>query len=65
MEKPKYHCPSCNSDFDEPHERRSTYESEYGVSGMFGGGNTPCIVEVCPYCYYEDIEENETQDEDQ
>lgn len=65
MEKPRYHCPNCGEDFDEPHERRTTYESEYGVAHLFGGNNTPCIVYACPYCHNEDIEENETIEEDE
>jgi hypothetical protein len=57
-----YRCDYCRREFDEPKTIHTTYESLYGVSGLFGN-STPCSYDVCPYCGDEDIEEVEEDEE--
>ena len=51
-----WRCDSCGEWFDEPLERRSSIEVEYGVSSFFGDSHS-CTIDCCPYCDSEDIEE--------
>lgn len=51
-----YKCLNCGSRFEEPVTISTTYESYYGVCGMFPN-STPMDLEVCPWCHCEDIEE--------
>lgn len=51
-----YRCLNCGARFDEPYTKHTSYESYYGVSGMFGS-STPLDLELCPSCDDEDVEE--------
>lgn len=53
-----YKCDNCRRQFDEPSEERTTYESYFGVGGLFPN-STPMTLYVCPYCGSEDIDEIE------
>ena len=61
-----YRCEDCGRYFYE-HEmaqRHTTYETSYGVSGLFNTSND-LTIDVCPYCGSEWIEEIEEEEEDE
>lgn len=65
-----YKCLNCGSIFDEPETINTSYESYYGVSGMFSN-STRMELDVCPCCnddditeFYDDEDEESEEDED-
>ena len=59
-----YKCMNCGERFNEPDTIPTTYESYYGVAGMFPY-STPLDLYVCPWCNAEDIEEISIYDDDE
>lgn len=55
-------CNNCCKTFEIPRTRKTTYENYYGVESEFRN-KTPLIIEMCPYCGDEDIEEEIEEDE--
>lgn len=55
-----YKCNDCDSTFEEPRTKKTSYELFYGVSNEISS-NTPLLLEVCPYCGSDDIEESEEE----
>lgn len=51
-----FQCNNCNSKFEEPDRKKTTYESEYGVSDLFIS-STPFEMLICPNCGDDDLEE--------
>lgn len=51
-----YYCNDCNNEFEEPVNRKTTYEREYGVSDLFQTQHEYLVTE-CPVCGSDDIEE--------
>lgn len=49
-------CNDCKNEFTEPKMRKTTFESEYGVSHLFPTSHEYTIKE-CPVCGSDDIEE--------
>lgn len=58
-----YKCLNCGYRFEEPETIPTTYESYYGVGGMFPN-STAMDLYVCPWCNDEDIEEIHGEDEE-
>lgn len=59
-----YKCNQCKAVFEEPEEKHTTYEIEYGVANDFSY-STPLILHTCPYCGSERIKEYEEELEDE
>lgn len=57
-----YKCMNCGVKFIEPSIIHTSYESHYGVIGLFSC-RTPLELEVCPSCNDEDLEELYEDDE--
>ena len=53
-----YRCLNCRKTFSEPEQKKTTYESYFGVSSLFPTGNV-MYVRCCPYCGSDDIEEEQ------
>lgn len=51
-----YYCDECGEVFEEPNEKRVSFEDYYGVSHLFSGNNMTTIY-CCPYCGNEPVEE--------
>ena len=51
-----YKCSSCRSCFDKPDTKDTSYEDYYGVGAEFPDRHS-LTIEVCPYCWSEDIEQ--------
>lgn len=49
-------CKNCYAVFTQPKTIETTYEEFYGICE---DTNTPLVLEVCPYCKSEEIEETE------
>jgi hypothetical protein len=49
-------CNDCKNEFTEPKMRKTTFESEYGVSHLFPTSHE-CTIKECPVCGNDDIEE--------
>lgn len=49
-------CNDCKNEFTEPKMRKTTFESEYGVSHLFPTSHE-CTIKECPVCGSDDIEE--------
>lgn len=56
-----YKCKECNSKFISPINLHTSYESYYGVTSMFDN-KTPLVLDLCPYCDSENIEECEEEE---
>lgn len=57
-----YKCNECGHVFEEPYEHHTTYESLYGIAGMFPY-TTPVTILECPYCDSEDFDVYDEEDE--
>lgn len=55
-----YKCNECEKRFVEPEEEKTTYEIYYGIPE----GRTPLIINKCPYCKSEDIQEMEIKEDE-
>ena len=51
-----WHCNDCKEEFTEPKMRKTTFESEFGVSHLFPTTHE-CTIKECPVCGSDDIEE--------
>lgn len=56
-----YYCEDCKNEFDEPEIEKTTYEDFYEIASMFPNKNE-MILEKCPHCGSENIEDMETCD---
>ena len=60
-----FRCLDCGEIFEETDEIRTTYEAYYGVASDFHH-HTPMMLEVCPNCHSDNIEDFfEEDDEDE
>lgn len=57
-----YICNNCEHEFDNPIVKNTTYESFYGVAGMFPN-STPMELYLCPWCGSDDFELNDEETE--
>lgn len=51
-----YYCQECKEEFEEPNKERKTFESYYGVDHLFNSSHD-FILETCPFCGSDAIEE--------
>lgn len=51
-----WYCDDCKNEFTKPKMRKTTFESEYGVSHLFSTSHE-CIITECPVCGSDNIEE--------
>lgn len=51
-----WYCDNCKNEFTEPKMRKTTFESEFGVSHLFPTTHE-CTIKECPVCGSDDIEE--------
>lgn len=49
-------CENCGEEFQEPILRKTTFETEFGVSHLFPTSHE-CTIKECPRCNSDDIEE--------
>lgn len=56
-----YYCENCKNEFDEPSKEKTCFENYYGVDHLFNESHD-FILEKCPHCGSEDIEEMSTCD---
>lgn len=56
-----YYCENCKNEFEEPSKEKTTFESYYGIGNLFNS-QQDFILEKCPHCGNEEIEEMGTCD---
>lgn len=60
----KFRCNNCGAVFDDPKLIETTYEDYNGVARLFGS-KTPLEYYACPYCYDEDFDEIEDEEDEE